>query len=304
MDENVRTTVNIIRRIEKELNEQFYERRAVIHGLWLSLIARQHCLLLGPTGSGKRSLVKAVGRRILTSTTTDGLRLFDYYLMTSTQEDEIFGPFYPVRSQRVTSGAAPEAELLFLENIGAHFSSHLRSLLVRLLEQRQFWDGVSWVPAPLISCIGVMYEAPNEKETQALREQFALVYPVHYLSDANMRVVMEHHALQRNLSPASSPLASTTVSYEDVSTLQTFAGTVAFSPGTETVFRDFWALLQQHDIVVSSQVQRRCFSLLQAQATLQDRTTILQEDFAILAHSVWNTLAERQVVTRLTSSMT
>ena len=44
----------------KYLSYKYVEREEIIKSLYLSMVARQHCLLVGPPGTGKSALVMDV----------------------------------------------------------------------------------------------------------------------------------------------------------------------------------------------------------------------------------------------------
>ena len=75
----------ILQRVRQELKQLFVERDEVVDGALLALISGQHLLLIGPPGTAKSMLAKALCQRI------DG-RYFEWLLTKFTTPEEIFGP--------------------------------------------------------------------------------------------------------------------------------------------------------------------------------------------------------------------
>jgi len=71
--------------IESELQARHLERRDVIHGMILALIAKVHVVLLGPPGAGKSMLARDVCKRI-------GGTFFEWLLTRMSTPEELFGP--------------------------------------------------------------------------------------------------------------------------------------------------------------------------------------------------------------------
>lgn len=101
--------------MEKELNDLYFERREVIRGLLVALLARQHILMLGPPGTAKSALAEDLCGRI-------GGQYFRWLLARTSAPEELFGPISLKALQndsykRVTAGKLPEATLAFADEI-------------------------------------------------------------------------------------------------------------------------------------------------------------------------------------------
>ncbi len=74
-----------MQQLRQDLAAQFHERREVIEGTLYALLSRESILLLGPPGTGKSSLARAVAQAF-------GARYFERLLTKFTTPEEIFGP--------------------------------------------------------------------------------------------------------------------------------------------------------------------------------------------------------------------
>ena len=115
--------------------------------LLLALVGGEHLLLLGPPGTAKSELCRRLSR-------LSGLSYFERTLTRFSTPEELFGPLSLAALERdeyrrATAGYAPEAELLFIDEVFKSNSAILNTLLT-LLNERLFDDGATRgaVPRP------------------------------------------------------------------------------------------------------------------------------------------------------------
>ena len=102
-----------IQDLRSDLSNIFPERRDVIDGALCAVLAREHVLLLGPPGTAKSALVRAIARAF-------GGSYFETLVTKFTTPEEIFGPISlkaleQDRFMRVTTGKLPEAQFGFVD---------------------------------------------------------------------------------------------------------------------------------------------------------------------------------------------
>ncbi len=107
------TPIQQLQQLRHDLAAQFRERREVIEGTLYALLSRESVLLLGPPGTGKSSLVRAVAQAF-------GARYFERLLTKFTTPEEIFGPvslkaLENDRYTRITTDKLPEAEIAVID---------------------------------------------------------------------------------------------------------------------------------------------------------------------------------------------
>jgi MoxR-like ATPase len=138
--------------------------------LMLSLIAKHHCILIGPPGTGKSLLIKGLARAFQ-------VPYFEYLLTKFTLPEEIFGVpnVKKLRDegeyQIITRGKLPEAKLAFLDEVFKGSSAILNALL-SILNEREFFDGQKVIQCPLWTAMAASNEIPTEPELQALWDRF------------------------------------------------------------------------------------------------------------------------------------
>jgi MoxR-like ATPase len=154
-----------------ELREQFVEREEEIAGAILAMLSGEHVLFIGPPGTAKSQMAKAMCERLRGGS-------FYYYLLTRfTSPEEVFGPLSLSSLQRDefrrrTEGYLPQANIAFLDEIFKANSSILNSLLT-ILNERRFHNGNEVADVPILSVYGASNELPSEEEgLAALYDRF------------------------------------------------------------------------------------------------------------------------------------
>ena len=97
------------------LERDLVERDAEARLLLLALVGGEHLLLLGPPGTAKSELCRRLSR-------LSGLAYFERTLTRFSTPEELFGPLSLAALERdeyrrATAGYAPEAELLFIDEV-------------------------------------------------------------------------------------------------------------------------------------------------------------------------------------------
>lgn len=273
--------------IKKTLSANFLERDEQIHGALCALLARQHVLLLGPPGTAKSQLPRAVCASI------GGTNYFEWLLTKTTTPEELFGPIglkalKENRYARITVGKLPEAHIAFVDEIFKASSAILNTLL-SLLAERVFHNNGVATDVPLQTCFAASNELPDGEELAALYDRFLLRYVVNYLQeDGNFIELL-------GLIPTPiEPMMRLT----DLAKAQSDAARIAVPDDVLAKILLIRKVLRAEGITLSDRRFKNALGLIKAAAYLDGNKTAGEEDLLILKDILWDKPAERPIVAR------
>lgn len=277
--------------LRSELNSAFPERRDVIDGALAAILAGEHVLLLGPPGTAKSALVRAIAQAF-------GGSYFERLLTKFSTPEELFGPVSLKGLEndhfvRVTTGKLPEAEFAFIDEVFKSNSAVLNSLLA-IANERLFHNEGTAVRCPLVSLFGASNELPEGKELEALFDRFLLRFDVTYLLVAsNVRAVLA----------GGEPMIATKLTMNDLRRAQ--AEVMAVKVTDETID----ALLAMRDacraegITASDRRWKKSLGVVRASAWLAGEKKTSPEDLGILVDSLWREPKDRPKVARIVGQL-
>lgn len=162
------------------------DREAAI--IALALVAREHVLLVGPPGTAKSHLLRT------TSKLVQDARYVERLLSPTTAPEALWGPVSidglratPSRYEHITAGYAPDAHILYLDEVGRASPAILDTLLHLLGPERQALIGTVQVQSPLVSAIG---SANTWPEDAAMLDRWLLRATVNYLAPSDRRALL------------------------------------------------------------------------------------------------------------------
>lgn len=286
----VATPAQTLQTIENELNGALIERTDTIRLALIATVARQHMVILGPPGTAKSNLINDIAEHVATPS-GGGLRRFVWLMTKSTTPDDLFGPvsvaaFKRDEYLRITANKLPEAQLVFLDEIFKSNSAILNALLT-ITNERAFDNGPTRQPVPLISMFGASNELPQGDDLGALWDRFLVRDIVGYVSDGGFA---------RLVRLARATVPRTAISEADLLRAQRDAAAVQVPDdvltGIEQLRRDLGAL----GFVPSDRRWLLSFDALRANAYLDGRAVVDEDDLAVLASVLWQTPDQRAAI--------
>ena len=262
--------------IEQELNATYLERREAVRGLLVGLLAQQHVLFLGPPGTAKSALTEDLCSRI-------GGNYFRWLLSRTSAPEELFGPvslkaLEQDSYKRNTSNKLPEANIAFLDEIFKCNSAVLNGTL-GILNERLFFNNGTPMQCPLEMTVGASNELPEDREELgALWDRFLLRYVVGYIRDPRNF---------ENLLLGGGQVGRTTISQVELKIAQS----EVIDVDIRKIIPRLAALraeMVKMNVVVSDRRWRQSLTIIQANAWLEGRTQAVDDDMAILVHSLWS----------------
>lgn len=276
-----------ISKIKEILSTNFLERDEQIHGALCALLARQHVLLLGPPGTAKSQLPRAVCASI------GGANYFEWLLTKTTTPEELFGPIglkalKENRYARITAGKLPEAHIAFVDEIFKANSAILNTLLSVLAERVFHNNGVA-TDVPLQTCFAASNELPEGEELAALYDRFLLRYVVDYLREDGSFIAL--------LGLTKTPIEPM-MRLIDLAKAQADAAKIAVPDDVLAKILLIRKVLRAEGITLSDRRFKNALGLIKAAAYLDENKTVSEEDLLILKDTLWNQPAQRPIVTR------
>lgn len=272
-----------------ELNAKFIERDDVITATMTAFLARHHVCLIGPPGTAKSLITRALCEAV-------GGTYFERLLTKFSTPEELFGPvslkgLKEDKYRRVIDNKLPEANVAFLDEIFKANSAILNSLLT-LINERKYHNDGDIVDVPLYSVIGASNELPEGEELGALWDRFTVRLWVDYIADDG--------EFGKLLAASGSP-ADVTVKFTEAEVEEMFKAVDEVTL-PQTVIDSLVEIrrnLADEGIRPSDRRFVQTLKLVKASAVLDGRTTANEDDLDILRHSLWNNPDERTTVAKV-----
>jgi MoxR-like ATPase len=285
------TSFDRLAQLEAALNASFLERRELVRGALCAVLAGEHVLLLGPPGTGKSAIVRAIAQAF-------GGTYFERLLTKFSTPEELFGPISlsaleQDRYARITAGKLPEAHFAFADEVWKASSAILNSLLALVNERIYHNDGAP-MQCPLVSFFGASNELPDGKDLEALFDRFLLRFDVQYLlRPSSFRSVV--------LSP--DPTVASTLTLAELEAMQQAVRAITVTDATIDALLQIRDAAKAEGIVVSDRRWKKSLRAVQASAYLARETATCPEDLLILSDCLWRDQKERPTVARLVGKL-
>jgi len=280
-----------LQQLRADLTTHFPERKDVIDGALAAVLAGEHVLLLGPPGTAKSALVRAIAVAF-------GGTYFERLLTKFSTPEELFGAISlkaleQDRFARVVTGKLPEADFAFVDEIFKANSAILNSMLT-LVNERIFHNDGKPLICPLITMFGASNELPEGKDLEALFDRFLVRFEVGYLlRPANLKLILT--SPEPGVVPA--------MSLADLKKMQTEVAKVAVTDDTVEGLITIRDACKAEGIIASDRRWKKALKLVQAAAYMAGEKKTTSEDLAVLVDSLWREPKDRPKVARLVGKL-
>jgi len=279
------TVLPKLQALRADMTGRFLEREREVEGVLLAALAGEHCLLLGPAGTGKSALARGLSEAL------SGASYFEWLMTRFSTPEEVFGPVSMTALKndsfrRVTTGKLPEASVAFLDEIFKANSAILNALLAVLNERVYHNDGKAQA-VPLVTCVGASNELPEGPELAALWDRFVLRYWTKYVErPESFEAILTRGA----------GTCGVTLSSAEWTTAQAEVDSVLLGkPAIASLF-NLRRELQQAGVEASDRRWRKAAQLVKAAAWLDGCREVGEEHFQVLEACLWNTPEQIEAV--------
>ena len=282
---------NPIQQLRADLATRYVERKEVIEGALAAALASEHILLVGPPGSAKSSMARAIAQAF-------GGTYFERLLTKFSTPEELFGPVSLAalsqdRFTRLTAQKMPEAEFVLLDECFRANSAILNSVLA-LANERIFHNDGQPMSCPLVTMFGAANDLPDGKELEALFDRFLLRFEIGYLlRPASLRFVLT--------SP--DPVPTTPLTMADLRRAQAQAAKVLITDETIDALIAIRDACKAEGVIASDRRWKKSLKLAQAVAYMNDEKRTTPEDLAILVDSLWREPKDRPKIARIVGKL-
>ncbi|SFW74266.1 AAA family ATPase [Chitinophaga sancti] len=277
----------------QHLKKTFVGKDDIIDLMGICLAGRENLFLLGPPGTAKSAMVRALASLLEGKT-------FEYLLTRFTEPNELFGPF-DIRKLREgdlvtnTEGMLPEASLVFLDELLNANSAILNSLLMALNE-KIFRRGKETKALPALLFIGASNHLPEDEALQALFDRFLLRVHCDNVDPADLEKVLQAGWKLEQSDSATPPR----ISADDVRTLQNITTTIDLS-GIRAAYITLIQQLRNAGIQISDRRAVKLQRLIAASAVLCKRNTAILSDMWVLRY-IWDTEEQQELIAAIVNT--
>lgn len=259
----------------RELSAPFVGREEEAEVVVLSILSKEHGILIGEPGTAKSAIVRRAAELL-------NAKFFKYLLTRFTEPSEIFGPLdikalEEGRYVRLSTGKLPDAEIAFLDEVFKANSAILNALNT-LLQERVLYDGFTELSVNLWSLFGASNEVPDDPEVESVYDRFLVRHFVRPVSeDLWSELLKRSWAIEKEIFFNGSLHARKLLDMNDLRKLHAILYEVDLS-GVEGRLMRLFAVFESRGIHLTDRRKGKSLKLVAAKALLNGRRVALEED--------------------------
>lgn len=293
-DPIIKDGIRKMSQIENELNHKiFVERESELRAMLLTMVANTNILLLGPPGLAKSLIVTALSKHVIKS------KYFEHLLTPYTTPDELNG-HVSIRAlekdefTRKTLGKLPEANFAFLDEFFKANSGVINSLL-SVMNERKFHNAGQVTDVELIAFAAASNELPEEADSLAAAvDRFIIKVFVKAVTDPDSVLRMMDNYLKMEAAGGYTP--ETVISLDEIKALQDVRKRIEVPLYCRRLLFEIVDSLRGQNIIITPRSINNSLRVLQANAVLEGRSAVDEEDFEVLSYTLWKEPQQLRIV--------
>ncbi|MHA1595698.1 MAG: AAA family ATPase [Candidatus Baldrarchaeia archaeon] len=196
MEEKLNVVLNKLVSIRNNLVDMFVQREGEISGILASLLAREACILVGPPGTAKTSLLSTLAKMI-------NCEVFQIWLSPETDEDSLYGPldiksYREGQLTRIIQGFLPTADIVLIHEV-FRGNRGIRDSLLSVLEEKVLKVGSKKIRIPCVAFYFDTNFVSYDEEDQAFWDRMVVRCFVKYVaSDSWLDLLQKAIDLEAN----------------------------------------------------------------------------------------------------------
>lgn len=277
--------------IRAELANYYLEREDLIQIIFVSLLAAKHAVVYGPPGTGKSDLLRGACSHVV------GIRTFIKLMTKTTVPDETEGALDVPKMmatgeyRRRRAGKLTDCEVAFLDEIFKANSMILNTMLM-IMNEKEYEEEGTLHPVPLVSVFGASNELPESKELQAFADRFVFKFETKYLAPSNRAKLHRRPIGDRYV-------AQTQITLADLEVLQEQIPLVNFPEEMSALYDKLLLAADLQGLRMSDRAVGQAKQVMAANAVLNGRTAVINEDLELLEHMLWKDPKDKPAVRKL-----
>lgn len=276
-----------IKTIQAEMNQTHFERRELVHSIWVAFVAQQHLLVVGAPGSGKSHIMRDATSRI-----KDG-RYFEVALDETSTPDQVLGPV-SIKTMaeldiivRNTKGMLPDCTHAFIDE---YFNANgpVRHALMPIQNERVIHNGGVVQKTDVRAIVMGTNKLDADQDQAAGWDRIHHRHVVDYVSDKEHIESMFDQAIARAVSTYERP-KFTTVTLSDLDAAHDASLRLNRPQAVRDAYQDLLHQLKREGYVISSRRQVEGLYAALANAYVAGHDELRIGDLAVLQYMFWST---------------
>ncbi len=315
-DEAVGAALASFTAVKDELNATVLARADLITVSLVGLLTGEHVLQLGAPGTAKSMLMNEIARRVVDSSTGQGLSVFNRLMDKFVTVEDLMGPIDVASLKlgkyvRLYEGTFATADLVFLDEVFKSSTAILNALLMAINERMADIGTNQRIHLPLITMFLASNEGPSDIDALlAFYDRILFRVQVQYLERDDFLTMLQsrmavarhkmfrqhgHWYVAQGGEQGDLPgdfLPGATITRNQLYTLQQAVNFVAVPPHVLDALARIRQELANKGMTPSDRRWSQLVPTLQAHALLRESPVVEDDDLIIMKHALWNKVDE------------